>query len=294
MLGVGSWVALGAFRGLVALFRLTPFPLLYLLSDGFAFLLHDLVRYRRKVVEANLERSFPEKSAAEIARIRRAFYRNLSDIVLEGIKGISMPKEEVLRRYRFVDTVVVDRLFAEGRHVFAMSAHYGNWEWGVLSYPLQVPHEVVGIYKPIRHPRIGPYMDRRRSRFGLQLAPYYTTKTTLSTPPKTPTLYIMMSDQSPSSGRKAQWVRFLNQDTDCLHGTDHYARQNGYAVVFMDVQRVRRGYYEIRFSELCLDPRQAAEGEITQRYMQRLETIIRAKPEDWLWSHRRWKRGKGV
>ena len=84
MLGVGSWVALGAFRGLVALFRLTPFPLLYLLSDGFAFLLHDLVRYRRKVVEANLERSFPEKSAAEIAGIRRAFYRNLSDIVPAG------------------------------------------------------------------------------------------------------------------------------------------------------------------------------------------------------------------
>ena len=30
-------------------------------------------------------------------------------------------------------------------------------------------------------------------------------------------------------------------------------------------------------------------GEITERYMRKLEGIIIKKPEDWLWSHRRWK-----
>jgi KDO2-lipid IV(A) lauroyltransferase len=99
----------------------------------------------------------------------------------------------------------------------------------------------------------------------------------------------MMSDQSPSSRKKAQWVQFLGRETACLHGSDFYARKLDCPVLYMDIQRVKRGFYEITFSALETHAAQTPEGAITQAYMAKLESVIRAKPEDWLWSHRRWK-----
>ncbi|MBK8489408.1 MAG: lysophospholipid acyltransferase family protein [Saprospirales bacterium] len=277
------------FRLGVMLFAHLPFWLLFRLSDGMAFVLHRVLRYRKKIVLGNLQRSFPEKSEEELAAITNLFYRHLADILLEGMKGLFISKEEVLKRYRFVNPEVVNRFFYEGKHVFAMPAHYGNWEWGVLSFALQVEHQVIGVYKPIHNPLVERFMAERRTRFGLQLAPYYQTRQTMENLPATPALYIMMSDQSPSSHKKAQWVQFLNQETACLHGADFYARKLDCPVLYMDIQRVRRGYYEITFSELIERPSQTQEGAVTNAYMAKLESVIRAKPEDWLWSHRRWK-----
>jgi KDO2-lipid IV(A) lauroyltransferase len=278
------------FRFGVLLFAHLPFRVLYALSDGAAFLLYRVIRYREKVVDENLRLCFPEQSPEERKAIRKGFYAHLADILLEGLKGLYISREEVLRRYRFVNPELVNRFFHQGRHVFAMPAHYGNWEWGVLSFALQVEHDVIGVYKPIKNPRVERFMARRRTSFGLNLAPFYTTRQIMENPPQRPALYIMMSDQSPSSHKKAQWVTFFNQDTACLHGADHYSRKLDCPVLFMDIQRVRRGYYEITFSELYDHPAATPPGAVTQAYMAQLESVIRSKPEDWLWSHRRWKK----
>lgn len=275
--------------GLLLLGRL-PFSWIYRLSDAVAWFLRKVLRYRHRVVYGNLRQSFPEKPEPEIRKIVRDFYRHLSDILLESIRGMHLPREEVLRRYRFVNPELLDADFQAGRHVFVMPAHYGNWEWGVRSFPLQVKHAVVGVYKPIHNPYISRYVDACRTHFGLQLASIYTTRATLAEVPATPTLYIMMSDQSPSSTRKAHWVSFLNRDTACLHGADFYARHYNYPVYYMHIQRVRRGFYDIHLSLLCAEPARAEPEHITRAYMQALEHTLRAEPAPWLWSHRRWKR----
>ena len=280
------------FRLGVLLVAHLPFPVLYLLSDGLAFLLHRVLRYRRGVVTENLKRSFPEKNEKELAAIRKGFYSHLADIFAEGLKGLYISKAEVLRRYRFVNPELADGYFDAGRHIFAMPAHYGNWEWGVLSLALQVKHQVIGVYKPIHNPMVEGFMARRRTRFGLQLAPIKTTRRTMENPPLGPALYIMMSDQSPSSSKRAQWVKFLKQDTPCLHGADYWGRRLDYPALFMDIQRVKRGFYEITFTELSSHPAALPEKGLTEAYMNKLEAVIRARPEDWLWSHRRWKRKK--
>lgn len=277
------------FRLGILLFAHLPFFVLFWLSDGLAFLLYRVLRYRKGVVMENLEKSFPEKTPTEIEAIAKGFYRHLSDIFLEALKGLYLTKADFLRRYRFKNPEVTDQIFQSGRHVFAMPAHYGNWEWGVTSFPLQVRHAVVGVYKPIHNPYIEAFMAKKRTRFGLQLAPIYQTRATFEHLPKEPSLFIMMSDQNPSNRRKAQWVEFLNRETACLHGADRWARTLNVPVVYMHIQRVKRGFYEISFEPLYLAPKDTSDGAITQAFMQRLEYHIRRQPTDWLWSHRRWK-----
>jgi KDO2-lipid IV(A) lauroyltransferase len=98
-----------------------------------------------------------------------------------------------------------------------------------------------------------------------------------------------LSDQSPSSKKSAHWVDFLGRDTASLPGLDVLARKFKLPVLYYHVRRLRRGFYEVEYFEICANPAEAAETDITRDYARRLETIIREQPENWLWSHKRWK-----
>ncbi len=278
------------FRLGVFLLGIMPFGVMYRLSDFLAFFLRVVLRYRREVAEENLRGVFPDMPEAEIRRLLKASYRNLSDVLLEGIKGQSMSREQLLERYRFVDTALPDALYERGLPVLSAQAHYGNWEWGVTSFPLQVKQRVVGIYKPLKHPYIGAYTDARRSRYGLILRDLRQTRHAMRAFGESPVLFIMIADQSPSNPLRAHWVPFFGKETAWLHGIDYWARELKCPVIFMDVQRRKRGFYEIHFSLLAdASERVFEEGEITRAYVKKLEKVIAAAPENWLWTHRRWK-----
>jgi KDO2-lipid IV(A) lauroyltransferase len=103
-----------------------------------------------------------------------------------------------------------------------------------------------------------------------------------------------MADQSPHHGKIKHWVDFLNQETPVHIGAENLSRKLDLAVVFIEIQRVKRGYYEIEAKTLFENPQQTEKFEITEKYFKILENIIRNKPENWLWSHKRWKYKKGV
>jgi KDO2-lipid IV(A) lauroyltransferase len=88
---------------------------------------------------------------------------------------------------------------------------------------------------------------------------------------------------------KAFWIKFLNRDTPFLHGMEKYARIYNLPVVYIEVQRVKRGYYTVELSVLTTKPNELAKGVLTELYARKLESIILRQPENWLWSHNRWK-----
>ena len=277
------------FRFIVFLFSLIPFPLLYILSDGLAWLFFNVVKYRGKVIYGNLKNSFPEKSTAEINEIARKFYKNLTDILLESIKGFSMREKTMSSRYRFLNPELVENNTLGGGHSIHLAAHYTNWEWGAIIYKHWFPqHTMVGFYKPLANKYIEKYGHASRSQFGTTLIDIGRTAWAFETTKDHPSGYVMVSDQSTYSD-KSHWVTFLNQDTICPHGGDKYAHLYNYPVYFVNLQREKRGYYTVHFELLSDNPAALPEGEITNLFMKRLEEIIRLKPENWLWSHKRWK-----
>ena len=105
----------------------------------------------------------------------------------------------------------------------------------------------------------------------------------------------MAADQYPGDQiGKAIWLDFLGRDTPFLHGPESYARYNNLPVVYFDLKRVKRGYYEMEIKKLVEVPKETQPGEITKKYMQFLEKAITEKPQDWLWSHKRWKKQRNT
>lgn len=278
------------FRFFVFLFSLMPFWLFYRLCDVLYFLLYRVFKYRYQVIRTNLENSFPEKTVAEIEDIIQKCYRNLGDVLLEGIKGMSMSDETLRKRYKFVDRHITDKYFEQGQSVFSAPVHYTNWEWGTMAFSLFMHHKVAAVYKPLKNKYIDQHIRDGRAKTGLSLRGIKETRALLDEFEGTPTVFVFIADQTPSNIKKADWLTFMNQDTPCLQGLDRHARRTGFPVLFTYARRVKRGYYEITFDEIAPNPKATKEGEITALFMGKLEELLRREPANWLWSHKRWKR----
>ncbi|MFZ4564267.1 MAG: lysophospholipid acyltransferase family protein, partial [Bacteroidales bacterium] len=242
-----------------------------------------------QVVFSNLRNSFPEKSTEEITTIAKSFYHHLSDMLIESLKAFTMTEESVVKRYQYTNVEMLDDLYKKGQSVICIAGHYGNWEWGGLASGVQLMHKPVGFYKPLSNKYIDAYVQRSRVKGRSKLASITQTAETFQADYGEPAIFYMVADQSPSSPRLAYWVDFLNQDTAALHGPEKYARIYNLPVVFGTVIKVKRGYYRVDFSMLEPEPVKTKTGELTARFMKRLEEVIKAKPEYYLWSHRRWK-----
>lgn len=277
------------FRLLQIILSVTPFWLLYFFSDACSFIIQYILRYRYKTVYSNLKASFPLKSKKRLRQITRNFYKNLCDIALESIKGYSLNPVTILKRYRCINPEIADKFFESGQDVIIAMSHYGNWEWGTQAAASIFRQKVYAFYKPMSNCYINKFILKKRMNNKMQFISIYDSKFSIRSNHEKPKAYFMVSDQSPGSRKKAYWVKFLNHETACLHGIESYARLFNLPVIFCNVQRVKRGYYTIELKLLCPNPLITCVSEITVLYMRALEKIIIAKPEDWLWSHRRWK-----
>lgn len=271
------------------LIGILPFWLLYTLSDILRFFLLTIFGYRKAVVEDNLRKCFPDKDDTEIKRLIRLSYKNLADVTVESFKGFTMSDKQIIERHKIINTEMLDQFSEVGRGVILLPNHYGNWEWGAMSPSLQYKHDVVVLYKPLSNKFIDRFGRKNRSRTGAFLGSIYKTAELFEERKNKITAYIMASDQSPSNVKKSIWVKFLGRETAFLHGPEVYARKYNLPVVFVDIQRVKRGFYTLDLTLISDQSRDTKVGEITTQYAHSLEGVIQKKPENWLWSHKRWK-----
>ena len=279
--------------GFIYLISLLPHWILYGISDFAYLLLYHVFAYRRKVVNENLRNSFPEKSPAEIKKIERKFFRHLTDVMIETIKEFSISKKAIKKRFKFTNPELFQEHYDNKKSVMMTMGHYNNWEYGV-STPLWVPQECWAVYGKIENPIMDKYLVRTRERFGFTLYPMEQTYDIMLKHQQGDKLYMFMADQSPHHAKIKYWIPFLNQETPVHIGAEKLSKMLDLAVVFIDIQRVKRGYYEITAQTLFENPKETDEHEITDKYFKVLEEVIRKNPENWLWSHKRWKYKRGV
>lgn len=267
-----------------------PLGVLYLFTDFFYLLILTCIPYRKKVIEANLRRSFPNKSEKELKAIKRRFYRHFTDLLAEGIKNLSISEKNIRRRMRVQNPEIMETLYAQKKNVLLVSGHYNNWEWLVSSQPLQFQHRAVGIGMPMSSSFWDEKINERRSRFGMKVVHAKNYKEELSQNTNEPIAVLVLSDQSPGNSLKSYWMDFLNQPTAVLFGAELMARELEYAVVYFTTHKVKRGHYALELKLVCADASQMRWGQITEGHTHFLEAEIINKPQYWLWSHKRWKR----
>lgn len=269
-----------------------PFKFLYLLSDGLFIIIFHLVGYRRKVVYSNIKRSFPEKSKEEVGEIERKFYKHLCDLVVESIKAFSITNEEASERMKHRNPNLINDFYEKNKSLTLVGGHYGNWELFAVSIAQVIKHQPVALYTPLKNKYFNDKVLSSRSKFGLKMLSIQDIKSKMKNIGSKPSLIIFGADQSPRKSQKAYWMTFLNQETAVQFGTEKFSKEYDLPVIFGNIYKVERGYYEVEYSLLTKESKNTEFGEITQLHTKKLEEIIRLEPAYWLWSHKRWKHNR--
>lgn len=269
-----------------------PMPVLYLFTDFFYLLLLTVVPYRRTVVRANINNSFPDKTAKEKKRIERQFYRYLTDLLAESTKNLTISKHKLRKRFTVKNPELMQKFFKNKENVLLVSGHYNNWEFFLTAQDLLFEHKAVGVGKPLSSAFWDKKINARRERFGMQVIHRKNFderfEKLISDP--TPFATLLLVDQSTADSLKSFWTTFLNQETAVIYGPEMLAVKHNFPVVFFHTEKVSRGHYSIYLQLVTKTPRKTEWGEITKTHVKMMENVIEENPSRWLWSHKRWKR----
>ncbi|MBX3240233.1 MAG: lysophospholipid acyltransferase family protein [Chitinophagaceae bacterium] len=273
---------------LLYLVSFLPLWVIYRISDVVAFVLNDVLGYRRKVLLKNLTIGFPEKTDAERKKIIRKFYRNFTDTFLEAIKLLSISEKSLRKRVQF-DPSIFEELYKTGKSCQVHLGHNFNWEWVNVRVARQLPFKFLVVYMPIANKLVDRLFQYFRGKTGTTMLAATDMRNAMLPFRNEQYLLALVADQNPGNKNHAYWVDFFGRTTAFVRGPEKNARLNNIPVVFARFYKPKRGYYVIETKLATEDPASMKEGQLTLEYVRYLEEVIRKQPEVYLWSHNRWK-----
>lgn len=259
------------------------------------FVTYRIVRWRRKLSNANVGNAFPGLGADEREAIVRQSYRNLGAVLAESLWGWRASADDLAGQVRFVNPEVVTRFTEQGTSVVLLAAHFCNWEWLLLAGAKVLHVPIDAVYKPQRLAGVDVFLREARARFGGNPITHRSVMFEVMKRRAEARAYALVADHTPKHDEEKHWTRFLEQDTAFFVGADKIARILKAPVIYVAMRRDAPGRYSVELELLAEPPYDRESGSvIVERYARTLEREIRSSPADWLWLHRKWKYRKPI
>jgi KDO2-lipid IV(A) lauroyltransferase len=267
-----------------------PFRALYVISDLLFVLSYYVVKYRRKLVFKNLKNSFPEKSHRELRQIEKRFYQNLCDYGVEMIKLLTISKEDLESRVKFVNPEVSVKHLRQGQSLLNLASHQFNWEWLLAAGSFILPGQMDFVYQPVHNKFFDQFSYACRTRFGAYGIRRDSVAREVIKRREIVRNIAIVGDQYPGWGHDKRYpATFMHQATVFFNGPNQLAQLTQYPVMYYAMRKVKRGYYEATIIEIAVPPYDKENTDVLKKYIEEIERVISNDPAGWLWSHNRWK-----
>jgi Kdo2-lipid IVA lauroyltransferase/acyltransferase len=274
---------------MIKLLSRLPWAALYAFAAFVYFLAYYVARHRSHVIREQLQRVYPDASAAQREAIHKQFLRNFCDVMIEILKSVTMSEAEMCARMRVTNVDLARQYLDAGQSIMFVTSHLCNWEWLLHGVTLQLGYPLDAAYKPLHDEWAERLMLKVRSRFGARLVPAKELLADFIRRRGVTRAVAMNADQAPMSTDQRYWTQFLGQDTAFYIGAEQIARAMRLPMIYVSVQRTRRSFYEVVLQPLW-DGRTVIEpNQVIERYARACEVDVYRSPADWLWSYRRWR-----
>lgn len=272
------------------LFSKLPLRVFYMISDLMYLVIYHIVGYRRKVILENLQNSFPTKSPFEIKEIQKKFYVNFCDYIVETFKSFTISSTELRVRVQHINQEIFHDSKAENKNVILLAGHIFNWEWYNALATIIPQENSFPVYRKVQNGFWEENIKTLRNRFGNEaLEAKEVVRHIFRNPNDGNSVYMFVADQTPHSSEVTYGLNFLNQKTPVFVGYDKLSTRMDLAFVFCEMKKVKRGYYQINYHRIYPDGEKFVEHEVVKKFHHLLENTINKRPDNYLWSHRRWK-----
>lgn len=264
---------------------------LYIFSDILYLIARYIIRYRKVVIDQNLNHAFPELTEEERKSIRNKFYRNFTDAFFaETIKMLTISEKELRQRFHVVNQEIIDQEVLAGRSALMMAGHVFNWEMAILGVALNTQVTAETVYLKLNNPFFEKLMYSIRTHFGGVMTEKQAFRKSMISMRSQPRIVHLAADQRPAGTENRYQRLFLNRPAYFFEGGEFMAKKMKLPVYFGTITKLKRGHYRFEFEKLAEPPYDSLESHsITDEFCRRLEENIRNQPDLYLWSHKRWK-----
>jgi len=278
--------------------RLLPVQVAGGLGAGLGRLTFHLLRRHRHITLGNLARIYPGRGRCWRTRTARESFAELGRSLFEFPHVFLRSRRFLMSRVRVEGEAAFRSAMAQGNGAVLVAAHHSNWELGglmlsVLGYPSSV------IYRPMKQNALESYLLTCRQRFGSVMRSRWQGIRWLKQDLTNGHAIAIMIDQHMSQGVQVPFLGHLANSTTLPAAI---ARRHQLPIFGVALERVRHSFsFTLRFWPIPLPeqapeqaPKQPANRKLLDQYRiteaihDSFAPVIHARPELWMWLHRRW------
>jgi KDO2-lipid IV(A) lauroyltransferase len=254
-------------------------------------LLRDPLALRRSVAERNIAAAFPELDAAARAHLARRMYSHFGRMAVDILRfavrgGVGLPP--LVRDDGATDTV--RELLSRGRGLLILTGHVGNWELAG-AYLASVGVPVAAVVKQPSNPYVARYAAAARNRLGIATISFPEARAGVLAALRDGRAVALVADQGALRG--STWSPFFGKPTKTPEGPGLFAARSGAPVAFGALLAEPTGAYRSVFEPMSIETGGGLREVIQQvadSFREKLESLVRTSPEQYLWTHRLWRR----
>ena len=241
----------------------------------------------KKIIESNLLKGIPSLNAKEVKKISNEMWSNYGKILAEYIFIKDFRQSKYKNNIEIIGQEILDDIKKNNEPVIFVSGHFNNFELMAMHIE-KSGINLAAIYRPLNNTFLNFIMERIRKKYicknqvkkGVsgtkQLLSFFKTKTSIA----------LMIDQRVSQGIKSN---FFQHEAFTTTIPAQFVKKFKCKIVPIYIERM----HDTNFQIIIHEPIKFSDNEtiesITENLNNLLEKMILKNPEQWIWSHNRWK-----
>lgn len=286
---MNAWLVASFVKLAFWLVRFLPVRVAGALGAGLGRMAYYVVARHRSIAMTNLTRVYPHKTRQWRHEKARASFAELGRTCFEFPHVFLRSKAFLLSRVEVQGEEVLHDAMHGGKGFFVAAAHHSNWELGGLMLSMLDCHTRI-IYRPLENNILEAYLKKCRERFGACIESRLQGLRWLPKALRKGDCVAVMIDQHMSQGTPVPFLGHLANTTTMPAA---FVLRQQTPVIGVALERKGSGFdfilrfWRVDMPELVSD-KQANTVHVMQTICDSFEPVIHARPELWLWLHRRW------
>jgi len=272
---------------LLWLVSIVPLKVLYIKS----LILSNFFFYRNHIIKSNIDNAFNNSNIDHKKQIIKGFRRYFLNLICEIIKMISVNNSFYNNRITIKNIEILDQYYDRNQTIVLMMGHHNNWEWAGQIISIKSKQKFVSVYKKLSSSFFDYLMINLRKKNGADVIEMNDIIKHIYDNQECKIIGLI-ADQNPIVTDSTKWTKFFKQSVPVIDGPEKIARKMNFPVLFCNMNKIKDGYYTISFEVIDENPKTSKSGDITNKFFNRLEEKIKEEPNNYLWSHNRWKHKK--
>ena len=269
------------------IFKILGLKLASIISSNIFILFGPIFR-SNKIVFSNLKIAFPNIDENQKKQILKKMWFNYGKIFAEYMFIKDFRHNEKYSAKIFIENKdIIEKIIKDNEQVIFISGHFNNFELMAMQIE-KLGIKLTALYRPLNNPYLNPIMEKIRKKYicKKQVKKGISGTKDLLLDFKDGSSIALMIDQRVSQGIRSN---LFNKDALTTTIPAQFIKKFKIRIVPVHVERQRNNDFKIKFFEPVNFSNEESIETITFKLNKILEEMIIKNPEQWIWSHNRWK-----